>query len=100
MKSLFLSFILIILVSGCTTAPYFVSGGNRAGGTITMNCNYSIAEACSMGVTTEMMHEAAEACDRWGYESAIPFGGIKRIPYNEYQGRVEVDFQCMGDLEL
>lgn len=103
MKLIYLLIILfgILVLSGCATAPYQVAGGDRAGGSITMSCNFDLAQSCDSGVTTEMMHQAAEACERWGYESAIPFGGSKRIyDVGQYAGRIEIDFQCMGDLEL
>ena len=91
----------LLFFYGCTTVPYQVAGGDRAGGSITMSCNFDLAQSCDSGVTTEMMHQAAEACERWGYESAIPFGGSRRIyDVGQYAGRIEIDFQCMGDLEL
>lgn len=91
----------ILILSGCTTVPYQVAGGDRAGGSVTMSCNFDLAQTCSSEVTTQMMNQAAEACERWGYESAIPFGGSRRIyDVGQYAGRIEIDFQCMGDLEL
>ena len=99
MKKISIGF-LLLLVTGCATTSYVVSGGDRAAGTVRLVCNYDILTACGTDVTPEMRKSAIDTCIRWGYDGATPFGGYVKNPADEYTGHITIDFQCVGDLEI
>lgn len=101
MKQIITTLLPLLLITGCAASNYYMAGGDRAGGSVTMVCNYDIVTPCKDDVTTDMMNKAKETCARWGYESAMPFGGIRNAYNpNTYSGTKEIAFQCLGDLEL
>lgn len=99
MKPLFTTIFLLILVGCATTNSYVLTGGDRAGGSVTLTCSYDILTNCSATPTPDMQRLASQACSRWGYQSASPFGGYRKIPTNDYTGNIEISYQCLGDLE-
>ena len=89
----------VVLLSGCASTDYFVADGDRAGGTVTLVCNYDIVTQCPDRPSREQLNEAARACINWGYKDAEAFGSVRRFRESEYEGRLEMTFQCIGDLE-
>lgn len=96
---LLISLSAAFLVASCATTDYFVADGNRAGGTVTLVCNYDMFTPCPDEPSAEQKNAAATACIRWGYTDAEAFGSVRNIPTSEYAGRLEMAFQCIGDLE-
>lgn len=95
-----LTIIWFLILFGCATTNSFVlTGGNRAGGSVTLTCTYDILTNCGTTPTADMNRLAIQACKRWGYQSASPFGGYRRLPINDYTGNIEISYQCLGDLE-
>ena len=91
---------LSLLLAGCaTTKSFVVTGGDRAGGSVTLTCFYDLFTTCDPTPTPDMNNMAAQACSSWGYSSAKAFGGFRRVPTDEYSGNIEVNYQCLGDLE-
>lgn len=95
------AFLLIsaAVAASCATTDYFLADGHRAAGTVTLVCNYDAFTPCPDEPSVEQMLAAAEACIRWGYMDAQAFGSVRNIPGPEYTGRLEMVFQCVGDLE-
>ena len=85
--------------AGCATTDYFLADGHRAAGTVTLVCNYDMFTPCPDEPSAEQRLAAAQACIRWGYVDAYPFGSVSDIPGPDYTGRLEMIFQCVGDLE-
>lgn len=74
----------ITMVLGCTdydagNEGFVLTSGNRAAGTVTMSCNYNRISPC-IPPTAANRQNAADACRKWGYTSAEPFGGVRTIP--------------------
>lgn len=89
-----------VFTAGCATTDYFLADGHRAAGTVTLVCNYDMFTACPAEPSAEQKLAAAQACIRWGYADAQPFGSVKNIPASDgYSGRLEMIFQCVGNLE-
>ena len=99
MRKAIISIIATLFATSCATTDYFVADGNRAGGTVTLVCNYDMLTSCPSEPSAEQKQAAAQACIRWGYSDAEAFGSVRRIPVSEYEGRLEMAFQCIGDLE-
>ena len=85
--------------ASCATTDYFLADGHRAAGTVTLVCNYDMFTPCPEEPSVEQMLGAAEACIRWGYVDAQAFGSVRNIPGPDSTGRLEMVFQCVGDLE-
>ena len=90
-----------LFTSGCATMDYFVADGNRAAGTVTLVCEQDIFTVCLTEPSAEHRRAAAQACMRWGYDAAQPFGRVKRIQPEppDHKFRHEMVFQCVGDLK-
>lgn len=97
MKNLFVSTALLILF-GCASSSYFLTGGNRAAGSVTLTCNYDITTRCEPNYS-EMQSSASEACKKWGYHYAEAFGAVKTVRTDDYAGYHEMQYQCVGHLE-
>ena len=92
--------IVAMFITSCATTDYFLADGHRAAGTVTLVCNYDMFTSCPDEPSAEQKLAAAQACIRWGYTDAHPFGSVKHIPGPDgYSGRLEMAFQCIGDLE-
>ena len=87
-----------VFTSSCATTNYFLADGHRAAGTVTLACNYDMFTSCPTEPSAEQKLAAAQACIRWGYVDAQAFGSVKDIPGPDYTGRLEMVFQCVGDL--
>lgn len=99
MKRLILAALAVVLAQGCTSSGYHLAGGDRAAGTVTLQCGFAPAYNCGQ-VTDEEELEAAEACRRWGYQDARKFGGGRVIKVGlGMSGFLQFDYQCVGDLE-
>ena len=96
MRCLILSAVLFL--SGCAASSYFLTGGDRSAGSVTLLCNYDLTTQCVPDYA-EMTRTAAEACIKWGYTDAQAFGGVKKVPTHEYAGYIEMQYQCIGHLE-
>lgn len=88
-----------LVMAGCASnSTYYLSGGNRAAGTVTLTCSYPAAalrwEMNCDDVTPENEQAAKLACQRWGYQDAKPFGSVRFSVWGE-----EIEYQCIGDLE-
>lgn len=90
---------ILLIIAACASQSYFLSGGDRAAGSVTMTCNYDLFAACNEPDLQALQMPAIEACRNWGYSGAEPFGGLKRTQTDEYTGYVEVSYQCIGHLE-
>ena len=90
--------IVLFILSGCATSSYFLTGGNRAAGFVTLTCNYDITTSCEPNYQ-EMKRMSSEACRNWGYSGAKAFGGVTDIETDDYGGYLEMQYQCIGDLE-
>ena len=93
--------IATLFLTSCATTDYFVADGDRAAGTVTLVCNYDMLTSCPTEPSPEQKQAAIDACVRWGYSDAQAFGSVRKIPVPEYSesGRLEMVFQCIGDLE-
>ena len=91
--------IAAVFTTSCATSDYFLADGHRAAGTVTLVCNYDMFTSCSNEPSAEQKLAAAQACIRWGYTDAHPFGSVKNVPVSDGSGRLEMAFQCIGDLE-
>ena len=97
MKSIFGIALCATLLTGCAAAEFLSVGGSRSDGIVTFGCNYEILKQC--GEPNETMRQrAADLCKGWGYmEGAQSFGGVKDISgKDEYTGRLEISYQCLG----
>ena len=99
MKTTIIIFFLLIL-SGCATSSYFLTGGDRSAGSVTLTCNYDLLDTQCEPNYQEMARAASEACSKWGYRDAEAFGGVKKVQTDKYTGYLEMQYQCIGDLEL
>ena len=92
--------LLPLLLCGCMSQLYQVTGGDRAAGTVTLSCDVTFWEGCAAAKTAEMQNDARKTCARWGYEDAVPFGGHTIDQDGGFGwGRVDVTYQCIGHLE-
>ena len=91
--------IAAVFTSSCATTDFFLADGHRAAGTVTLVCNYDMFTPCPSVPSVEQQLAAAQACIRWGYVDAHPFGSISDVPGPDFTGRLEMVFQCVGDLE-
>ena len=92
--------IAALLTTSCATTDYFLADGHRSAGTVTLVCNYDMFSSCPDEPSAEQKLAAAQACIRWGYTDAQPFGSVKDIRAPDgYSGRLEMIFQCIGSLE-
>ena len=97
MKTTTIIFFLLIL-SGCaTTSSYFLTGGDRSAGSVTLLCNYTHFTPCEKN-HQEMTRVASEACRKWGYTAAEAFGGEKIGQTGEYTLYSEIQYQCIGKI--
>ena len=90
--------IAAVFTTSCATTDYFLADGHRAAGTVTLVCNYDMFTLCPNEPSTEQKLAAAHACILWGYTNAYPFGSVRHIPGPDGSGRLEMAFQCIGDL--
>lgn len=95
----YLTLLIPLFIIGCASPGYFLSGGDRAAGSVTMLCNYDILTSCQEPDLQALQIPAIEACRNWGYTGAQPFGGLKKTQTDEYTGYIEVSYQCIGHLE-
>lgn len=97
-----LALCLPLALPACAPSNYFLAGGDRAGGQVMLKCTQVVAHSlpCPEEPTEEQKQEAIEACKRWGYTDARPFGSVTKIPLPEGTGWThEMPFQCIGHLE-
>ncbi len=92
----------LVFLSGCAVQKELVpTGGNRAGGTVTLSYDYGLFQK---PVIDPAQAEAAatQSCAAWGYSGAQPFGGsMARCEASDGAGdcirtQVNVTYQCTG----
>ncbi|MCL2029307.1 MAG: YecR-like lipofamily protein [Deltaproteobacteria bacterium] len=111
-KSIVLCLALLLAVAaGCAmqrkvAKEWAATGGSRADATIELSYEYNPASEIPVLDEQQGLDLAIARCRSWGYRSAEPFGGIKRINNLQrydpiiygaiYSTLVTKQFQCLG----